>query len=314
MARCAAIDIGTNSVKLTVADGSDDGDFHIVARELHVSQLGRDAAADGTLDASAMERTIGAVKALVACAGELRSGAMRIVATEALRAAPNGAQFIRDVLKCCDLEVELLQPVEEASLSWSALCAEQQIGSGASVMLDVGGGSTECLFASGVAIDDVVSMPLGALSMTAQFSLGDCIEEAAWSAFTEHVTGVMHTAIPRPTEAPYAWAVGGTSTAMVALDRRGVGLPAGTDVVLPTGDWAFTGLGMDRLRELVAHLRHLSLEDRIEATCLDRDRAAILPAGGYIMQALLDRLGVASGCCVTHHGVRDGVLRAMLAS
>ncbi|MDG2292354.1 MAG: hypothetical protein P8L37_06820, partial [Phycisphaerales bacterium] len=181
-------------------------------------------------------------------------------------------------------------------------------------MLDVGGGSTECLFASGVGIDDVVSMPLGALSMTAQFSLGDCIEEASWSAFAEHVTGVMHAALPRPTEAPYAWAVGGTSTAMVALDRRGVGLSAGTDVVLPTGDWAFTGLGTDRLRELVAHLRQLNLEDRVAASCLDRDRAAILPAGGFIMQAVLDRLGVVSGCCVTHHGVRDGLLHDMLGS
>jgi exopolyphosphatase/guanosine-5'-triphosphate,3'-diphosphate pyrophosphatase len=312
MSRCAAIDVGTNSVKITVADLAHDGGLDIIARQLHVTQLGRDSAADGTLATSSMERTIDALLKLIEMAMTLEPSTIRMVATQALRAAPNRLDFIQEVHARCGLDLELLQPTEEASLSWRAICADQQIGTGSSVLLDVGGGSAECLFASGEEIEDVISMPLGALTMTDRFTLDGHIEEASWSAFTAHVHTALAAALPGRGGTSYAWAVGGTCTAMVGLDRMGIGLSGGTDVVPPTSEWSFTGLGMDRLQQLVSQLRHWTLEERVAATGLDRDRAAIIPAGGFIMQALLDHLGVVSGCCVTHHGVRDGLLRDML--
>lgn len=312
MERIAVIDVGSNSLKLTAAARTDAQGFEVLATEYRVPQLGRDAGADGTLDAESMSRTIEALSSVLESIAHLEIDRIRVVATQAVRGAPNGGDFIRLVHSACGTEMEVLDPAEEAGLSWNAICGEQDVGDEPSVLVDVGGGSAECLLAMGEDVQDVVSLPLGALALTDQFDLRDRIDAEAWSAVVEHVGTVIEQTVPQPESTPYAWAVGGTCTALVELDRRGIGLGDNSDVVPASGAWAFTGLALDRIDAIVETLRHMPLAERERASGLDGARAAIMPAGGLVVQTLLRRLGVTTGCCVTHHGVRDGVLRSML--
>jgi exopolyphosphatase/guanosine-5'-triphosphate,3'-diphosphate pyrophosphatase len=313
MDRFGAIDVGSNSIKLTVAESTGDGGFDVILTAHRVPQLARATAGDGTLDAAAMDRAVEAITDLLESAGHLEVVAVRVVATQAVRAAPNAADFIRRVREECGVELDVLDAEQEARSSWNALCRDQDVGDGSSVLIDVGGGSAECLLAMGRDVESVVSLPLGALQLTERFGLHDRIDAEAWASACAHVRSVIDQSLPRPATAPYAWAVGGTCTALVELDRLGIGLEEGGDLVPASESWAFTGLACDRIDAIVDALRHWSLAEREQATAVDEARAAILPAGGLVVRMLLSRFGVSTGCCVTRHGVRDGVLQSMVA-
>ena len=314
MDRFGAIDVGSNSIKLTVAESAGDGRLDVILTAHRVPQLARGTGAEGALDAAAMDRAVEAITDLLESAGQLQVSAIRAVATQAVRAAANGADFIQRVREECGVELDVLDAEQEARLSWSALCRDQDVGDGPSVLLDVGGGSAECLLATGSDVESVHSMPLGALQLTEQFDLHDRIDAETWASASAHVRSVIEDALPHPEHTPYVWAVGGTCTALVELDRLGIGLDAGADLIPASESWAFTGLACARIDAIVDALRRWSLAEREQATAVDRARAAILPAGGLVVQMLLSRFGVSTGCCVTRHGVRDGVLQSMAAA
>ena len=311
MTRLAAIDVGTNSVKMTVAVAEGDNHIDTIMRQRYVPQLGRDHDDDGSIDQNAMERTLGDLIKLVDQSASLDVDQIRAVATQVVRDAPNRNVFIEQVHACTGLELEVLSGEEEAGLSWLAICHEQQVGEGESILLDVGGGSMECLHAHGERVERVVSLPLGALRLTEKFELTDEINSARWDSFIAHVKSTLASALPEPTLPTYAWGVGGTLKALVSLDRMGIALAADADTVAPDGEWVFTGLSIDRVDAIVTHLRSLSLEDRIKATGLEPERAAIITAGGGIVLETLRVLGIERGCCVTKQCLRDGLLLHM---
>ncbi len=311
MTRLAAIDVGTNSIKMTVAVVEDDGRIDTITRQRYVSQLGRDHGEDGSLDQDAMERTLGDLIKLVDQSASLEVDQVRAVATQVVRDAPNREVFIEQVHACTGLELEVLEGDEEADLDWQAICHEHEVGEGASVLLDVGGGSMECLHAHGERIKQVVSLPLGALRLAQAFELTDTIEPDCRESLVAHITSELAAGLSRPTEPVYAWGVGGTLESLVSLDRIGMGLDQEQEVVSPGGEWAFTGLGVDRIEAIVAELCSMSLAERIEATGLEPERAAIIPAGGMVVLETLKYLGVDRGCCVTRQCLRDGLLLRM---
>lgn len=311
MTRFAAIDVGTNSTKMTVAVVEDGERIDTITRQRYVSQLGRDHGEDGSLDLDAMERTIGDLMKLVDLARSLEVEQIRAVGTQAVRDAPNRDGFTRQVLDCTGLELQVLDPHEEASLGWRAICHEHQVGSGASMLLDIGGGSMECLQAQGTRIDEVISLPLGALRLAQAFDLIDSIDTSRWNLLGEHVRSTLASGLTAPGQAPYAWGVGGTLESLVTLDRLGIGLADGLEAVPPGGDWAFTGLGVERIKSIANELCSMSLAQRIEVTGLDPGRAAIIPAGAVVALETLDFMGVDRGCCVTRQCLRDGLILDM---
>ncbi len=311
MTRLAAIDVGTNSIKMTVAVVEDEGCIDIITRQRYVSQLGRDHGEDGSLDQDAMERTLGDLIKLVDQSASLEVDQVRAVATQVVRDAPNRDVFIEQVHACTGLELEVLGGDEEAGLDWQAICHEHQVGEGASVLLDVGGGSMECLHAQGKRIKQVVSLPLGALRLTQAFKLADTIDPDRWQSLVVHIKSELKAGLPSPTEPVYAWGVGGTLESLVSLDRIGLGLDQEDEPVAPGEDWAFTGLALDRIEVIAAELCSMSLADRIEVTGLESGRAAIIPAGAIVALETLRSLGVAQGCCITRQCLRDGLLLRM---
>ncbi|MBM43682.1 MAG: hypothetical protein CMJ36_01525 [Phycisphaerae bacterium] len=311
MTRFAAIDVGTNSTKMTVAVLEDGERVDTIARQRYVSQLGRDHGHDGSLDLDAMERTIGDLMKLVDLARSLEVGEIRAVATQAVRDAPNREEFTRQVLECTGLELQVLDPYEEAALGWRAICHEHQVGSGSSMLLDIGGGSMEYLLADGSRIEEVISLPLGALRLAQAFDLVDCVETSRWDSLGEHVRSTLDSRLSVSGQAPYAWGVGGTLESLVTLDRLGIGLADGLDAVPPGDDWAFTGLAVERIKSIANELCSMTLAQRIAGAGLEPGRAAIIPAGAVVAFETLRFKGVDRGCCVTRQCLRDGLLLEM---
>ncbi|MGH3994759.1 MAG: exopolyphosphatase, partial [Pseudonocardiaceae bacterium] len=142
MPRVAAIDCGTNSIRLLVAN-VDEGRLRDVHREMRIVRLGQDVDATGRLATEALERTRVALADYATIA--MRAGAERIrmVATSATRDAANREDFFTMVRKILGTDAEVITGDEEARLSFTGAVGDLDPGDGPFVVVDVGGGSTE---------------------------------------------------------------------------------------------------------------------------------------------------------------------------
>src|SRR3989441_11019687 len=141
--KIAAIDVGSNSIKLVVIDAAASDSFAVLAREKDVVRLGHDTLRQEHLSTSAIERATDCIKRFHSIA-EAR-GAERIfaVATASVREARNSPQFIKEVEHKAGVSVEILSPIEEARLIGLAAAQGCAAPNASIINIDIGGGSTE---------------------------------------------------------------------------------------------------------------------------------------------------------------------------
>ena len=173
MTRVAAIDCGTNSIRLLVADGhiGEDGRPHLsdLTRQMRIVRLGQGVDARGYLDPAAIERTVEATVEYQRMIEALGATSTRFVATSATRDASNSADFVRQIKAVIGVEPEVVVGTEEASLSFNGAVS----GLGESVtapmlVVDIGGGSTE-LVAGSTRVEQAISIDMGAVRVTEKF-------------------------------------------------------------------------------------------------------------------------------------------------
>src|ERR1043166_4792784 len=167
--RVAAIDIGSNSIRMIIADISPDGDI-LVADEMKAApRLGTGIGDAGALQADAMDRAVEALERMATLARQ--SGAERIdtVATSAVRDAQNADLFLARVKQATGLRVRVLDGSEEARLSFRSALAHFERGVGRTVVVDIGGGSLELAASADGVVEHLASLPLGALRLTERF-------------------------------------------------------------------------------------------------------------------------------------------------
>ena len=170
MTRVAAIDCGTNSIRLLVADGhiGEDGRPHLsdLTRQMRIVRLGQGVDARGYLDPAAIERTVEATVEYQRMIEALGATSTRFVATSATRDASNSAEFVRQIKAVIGVEPEVVVGTEEASLSFNG--AVSGLGESACapmLVVDIGGGSTE-LVAGSTRVEQAISIDMGAVRVT----------------------------------------------------------------------------------------------------------------------------------------------------
>jgi exopolyphosphatase / guanosine-5'-triphosphate,3'-diphosphate pyrophosphatase len=288
----AAIDVGSNSVLLLVVAVPPDGRARAVDEATATTRLGAGLVASGALDAAAVRRTRGAVVDFAEHAR--RAGATRIwaFATGAARRASDGVAFAAGLARDARLPVEILDGECEAILAYAAVAHGLGLDDTPVLVADVGGATTELVLGHGASVVEAVSLPIGALGLTE--AGGD---DAAARA-REVARGLAATDLPARARAAGARlaASGGTATALGAL---ALGLrryePArvhGTTVA-------------------IAALPALVGSATSAGGALDPARAAILPAGACILDAVARAAG-SDAILVSDHGVRHAYLRAQL--
>ena len=310
----AALDLGTNNCRLLIARAGGD-DFTVVDAFSRVVRLGEGLTATGRMSDEAMDR---AVEALSVCAEKLKKRNVvlaRSVATEACRQAVNGAQFIERVKRETGIHLDIISPKEEARLAVMGCHALLEQGEGPALIFDIGGGSTELVLVSttgGVPeILDWVSVPWGVVSLTeserAEAETPEQLDAIYTSMRAKVMASFAEFAARLPEDGGDRRLLGtsGTVTTLASVylklnsyDRRAV-----DGLHLPTA----------AMREISRELAGRTIEGRAEFPTIGHERADLVVAGCAILEAIFDiwpgeRLGVAD------RGIREGILRALMAS
>ena len=170
MTRLAAIDLGTNSVRLLVAEPRGAG-WQALGEAQQVTRLGEGQGRAGALGEAPMERTAAVVAAYVERAERLAADPIRIVATSAVREAPNGDAFVELVRRATGRRVEVLSGDDEARLALLGVASGLPRLAGDFVLLDIGGGSTEFVHAADSRARAVVSLRLGVVALAERAAL-----------------------------------------------------------------------------------------------------------------------------------------------
>ena len=302
--RLAAIDVGTNSIRLVVAEALRDGNYRILTEEKDTARLGKDLAATGRLNAQAVERSLEALRRMKQIAAGYQVRELRVIGTCALREATDGAEFCRRAKEEIGLEIDVIGADQEAHLAFSSVARAFQLDGKNVAIADIGGGSTEIILASGRAIEEVYTTPLGAVRMTDLFLNG---QESTADAF-QGLMGGIDRELRKHTKRLVFWphlliGSGGTFTTlaeMVMASKGQTGLPLrGYEVT-----HAEVGHLLDRLRKV-------PLKARRNLPGLSPDRADIILAGVAIIDSLMRRFRV-NRLQVHDRGVRDGLLLMML--
>jgi exopolyphosphatase/guanosine-5'-triphosphate,3'-diphosphate pyrophosphatase len=275
----AAIDQGTNTTRLLVAD-VEDGELRELRRETRITRLGEGVDGRGRLLPVPIARVRNVLTDYRRAAEELGAERTLLVATSAVRDAENGEAFLGEIEWSYGFVTRLLSGGEEADLMRRGLGAVER----GTLLVDIGGGSTELVLG-----DVDVSLPMGSVRFTERHGEDVPALEAAARALL-------------PELAPQA-AVGvaGTITTLAALD---LGLPE-YDRTRVDGHF----LSRDGARAQLERLAALPLDERRRVPALEPERAPVIVAGAAILVAILDRYGL-DGIRASERGLLHGAALA----
>jgi exopolyphosphatase / guanosine-5'-triphosphate,3'-diphosphate pyrophosphatase len=304
--RVAVVDIGTNSTRLLVADIAGDGALTEVERRTKVTRLGDRLGDTGVLDDDAMARvldTLSDYRAVIAGCGVERAVA---VLTSAVRDAANGEDFLARVRgQSAGLEARVIGGDEEARLTFRGATSERPPTDAPTVVIDVGGGSTELVVGSGDDVSFHVSTPAGVVRHTERHLASDPPTAAELHALTEDVRAIYREAVPADVRetAHAAIAVAGTATSLGAIDL---------DLECLSAD-AVHGhvMSVDACRGILERLAAVPEAERRRVRGLHPDRAPTIVAGVVMVIEALDLFGLDATAVSDHDILRGAALEAV---
>jgi exopolyphosphatase / guanosine-5'-triphosphate,3'-diphosphate pyrophosphatase len=301
MARYAAIDVGTNTVLLLVAEETPSG-FRTVAERGAITRLGKGVDASRQLLPEGMEKTLATLAAFAQEARALGVADLVVSATSAARDARNGAEFLTAARERVGVEVEVLSGDEEARLSYLAVSQDfaAEAGPRELVALDIGGGSTEFIFGTGTAVRFHTSLDIGSVRLTERCVRSDPPSAEDFARLHRELESAL-TAVPAPSSDALVAGVAGTVTTLYAV-AHGI-FPY--EAARVQGGW----LSRQALGETRARLASQPLAARRLIPGLQPERADVIVAGAVLLEHALDHLG-AKGLRVSDRGLRWGLLAA----
>jgi exopolyphosphatase / guanosine-5'-triphosphate,3'-diphosphate pyrophosphatase len=303
--RLAAIDIGTNTIRLIVAEVQEDDTYRILDEEREMVRLGEHLDRTGRLSDEAIERGLSALGKMKAIADGFQISELRAIATSAVREAANGRTFIREVLRQHKVRIEVISGEEEAQLAFRSAARHFDLQGRSTAVVDIGGGSVEVILSAGTAIDQVYSLPLGAVRVTERFVRSDPLRDKHWKQMKEEIDRTIRGAFRQAAHrAEIMVGSGGTFTALAHMSkwqREGRHGSVQGYVLTPA-----------EIIHLLDRLREAPLETRRQMPGLSPDRADIILAGASVIARLVRRLG-SQQILVNERGIRDGLLLHMIS-
>jgi exopolyphosphatase/guanosine-5'-triphosphate,3'-diphosphate pyrophosphatase len=296
--RFAAIDVGTNSVKLHVAERHADGAWTTIADRAEVTRLGEGLAESGRLGAEPIERTVAAIAGMAAEAREAGAEAIAAVGTAGLRIAPNSAELLDAVQERAGLEVEVISGEEESRLAFLAVKAGLGLGAGSLVVFDTGGGSSQFTFGRGEQVDERFSVDVGAARFTDRFGLAGAVSDEELAAALGAIAADLGRLDGRPP--PDALVGMGGAVTNIAAVKHGLAT-YDADVVQGT---VLDRAEVDRQLDLY---RTRGADERRAIVGLQPNRAEVILAGACIVRTVMEKLG-SDTFTVSDRGLRHGLL------
>lgn len=303
MPTLAAVDIGSNSVRLKIArlTGRPLREIH---EDRQVTRLGEGVFRTGLLTPEAIADTVKVLRRFHRAVQQQGAETTRVVATSALRDARNSTAFLEWVRSTTGWKVEIISGLEEARLIHLGLVSAQRIGTAPVLMVDLGGGSCELTISSDGHIRETVSLPLGAVRLTSEFLQHDPPRKAELRrlrGFVEREIGRIADRITR-SRPKIVIATSGTAASLAAVCHA----------LYKTRGPRATSVSRAQMRRIAKMLARLNLQQRIKQPGIGPRRAEIVIAGAVVYSELLERCQLA-GFRYSPLGLRDGLLEQMAA-
>jgi exopolyphosphatase / guanosine-5'-triphosphate,3'-diphosphate pyrophosphatase len=297
----AAVDIGSNSVRLAIA--------RLTGRRLktlhedrEVTRLGDAVFRSGFLSPEAMADTIKVLRRFHRSVQKFGAETVRVVATSAMRDARNSRAFLEWVRSATGWRVEIISGLEEARLIHLGLVATSRIGASPILMIDLGGGSCELTISSDGHIRETVSLPLGAVRLTNEFLRHDPPRKAELERLRAFVAREVNRIAGRIAKAcvKSVIATSGTAASLAAVCQH-LSRNAGVNSVTRA-----------QMRRVAKVITRSSIEQRRKMRGIGPKRAEIIAAGAMVYAEIVERCQL-RGFRYSPLGLRDGLLAQMAA-
>jgi exopolyphosphatase / guanosine-5'-triphosphate,3'-diphosphate pyrophosphatase len=293
----AVVDCGTNSIRLLVKAGS-----VILERRMETTRLGRDIGRTGLLDPDGVTRTLDVLAEYRGLLEAHGVRAMRVVATQAVREAADGAAFVDAATEVMGQPLEVLSGNDEARLAYAGATSELDPDLGPFLLVDIGGGSTELATSDGA-----MSIPVGSVGVSEQQLRSDppAPEELSNSiALVDAYLDDVIREVPAVTEARVMVGTGGTITTVAAVE---IGLPRyDRDAI---HQFVLTKEAAEDVYRTLATER---LVDRVHNPGLPPDRADIIVGGCCVLVAVMRRFDF-KACVVSETDILDGIAAELMS-
>lgn len=309
--RTAAVDCGTNSIRLLVAD-VDPATGHLtdLDRRMEIVRLGQDVDRTGRLAPEALHRTFDVCRTYAASVAQLGAERLRFVATSASRDADNRDEFVTGVRDIFGVGPEVITGGEEAQLSFLGATGELAGDDGPHLVVDIGGGSTEFVF-GGHEVASSCSVDIGSVRLTERHLASDGgVQDPPDASSVAAIRRDVQDALDRAEE-----------TVPLRRARALVGLAgsvttvAGIALDLPSYDPSrihHSRISLARVREVTEWLLAATHAQRAALPVLHPGRVDVIGTGALVLLAVMERTG-AEEVVVSEHDILDGIARRLAA-
>ena len=283
----AVVDIGSNSTRLLIAELDDDRITRELVRHSEVTRLGAGVDADGRLRDDAMARVYATLDGYKAEIDEHGVQTAVAVLTSAVRDSVNGEQFATTVRDRYGLEPHVLSGDQEAELTFMGATSERDAGDRTpTLVLDIGGGSTEMIIGSRSEVGFHVSTQAGVVRQTERHLHADPPEQAEMDALVADVHQILEDNVPADQRdgVGHGIAVAGTATSLAAIAQH-------LDPYDPERVHGYV-LSADECERILGELAAMTLEERRHVAGLHPDRAPTIVAGVLIFREVLRLFGL----------------------
>ena len=301
MTRVAAIDVGTNSTRLLVAESHAEG-FRPIDRRMTITRLGQGVDRRRALAPEALRRTLATIADYAAACGEYEVQLIRVTGTSAVRDARNRDEFFSGVRRLTGSDPELLSGEAEARVTF--LGATSDLDTGSILVVDIGGGSTELIYGSAEP-ERLVSMDIGCVRLFEKYLASDPPSPGELDALRAEVDTHLTTA-KEALEVPAGTRLVGVAGTVTQLATLKAGVPVyDPDVthhaVLSHGD----------VRSLSRRLASLTYEHRKLVPGLEPGRVDVIVAGAEILLRVMEVFD-APEVLVSERDILDGLVLELL--
>jgi exopolyphosphatase / guanosine-5'-triphosphate,3'-diphosphate pyrophosphatase len=307
--RVAAIDCGTNSIRLLIADiDAERATLTDIAREMKIVRLGEGVDRTGRLSEAALDRTIGALREYAELIARLSPAAVRMVATSATRDAENAQEFVDRVKEVLGVAPEVVTGDEEARLSFTGATRELAGTAPAQggdcpppyLVTDIGGGSTEFVLGGPEGVSGARSVDIGCVRMTERHLRGDPPSAAEVTAATADIDGALALvagSVPVTAARTLVGLAGSVTTvAGIALGLESYDPTRIHHSLIPAG----------RVHAVTSQLLAQTHSARAAIGVMHPGRVDVIGAGALVLDRIMTVFGFAE-VLVSEHDILDGI-------
>ena len=279
----AAIDIGSNSLKLAIVQAAASDSFTIILQERERVRLGRDTLQNKFLSKEAINLSADAIARFASIARSRNADSIIAVATASVREAENSAEFVSEIKERTGVTVEVLSSLEEARLIGIAAAQNCNLSGGALMNIDIGGGSTELSLMRDGEPYKLFSLRLGAVGLTERFIASNPPKKKE----IDNIRAEIDSALDRPLRKikgeiwQNSTGTSGTILNLAALISAQNGDKSEAPVI-----------HLKKLAALNETMARITLEERARLPVISPQRAEVIVAGGLILEEVMRALGI----------------------